>query len=131
MNKNTLSLIVLMTFQLIFSQEKTKTIEEVVVKKEIKTFTNTNGNLKVDVANSIYNAVSNPIDVLSKLLNIQVSPDKESITIIGIGTPLLYIDNQKKEYSNEVFFLQWILPFQKRFSSTLIVQYVMKTFSRK
>lgn len=95
MNKNILSLLVLMTFQLIFSQEKTETIEEVIIKKETKTFTNTNGNLKVDVANSIYNAISNPIEVLSKLPNIQVSPNKESITVIGKGTPLLYIDNQK------------------------------------
>lgn len=95
MNKNILSLLVLLTFQLIFSQEKTETIEEVIIKKETKTFTNSNGNLKVDVANSIYNAISNPIDVLSKLPNIQVSPNKESITVIGKGTPLLYIDNQK------------------------------------
>lgn len=88
-------LIAMLTFQLIFSQEKTEIIEEVIIKKETKTFTNTNGNLKVDVANSIYNAISNPIDVLSKLPNIQVSPNKESITVIGKGTPLLYIDNQK------------------------------------
>ena len=85
----------MLTFQFIFSQEKTETIEEIKVKKEIKTFANKNGNIKVDVANSIFNAISNPIDLLAKLPNIQVSPDKETITVIGKGNPLLYIDNQK------------------------------------
>ena len=32
---------------------------------------------------------------MTKLPKIQISPDKESITVIGKGNPLLYIDNQK------------------------------------
>lgn len=70
-------------------------LNEVVVTKEKKMFTNKNGNIKVDVANSILNAVPNTIDLLSKLPNITISTDKENITVIGKGNPLIYIDNQK------------------------------------
>ncbi|MDD5151378.1 MAG: outer membrane beta-barrel family protein [Flavobacterium sp.] len=70
-------------------------LNEVVVIKEKKMFTTKNGNIKLDVANSILNAVPNPIDLLSKLPNITISADKENITVIGKGNPLIYIDNQK------------------------------------
>ncbi|CAN1539563.1 Outer membrane protein beta-barrel domain 3 [Flavobacteriaceae bacterium] len=70
-------------------------LSEVVITKEKKMFTNKNGNIKVDVANSILNATPNTIDLLSKLPNINVRADKENITIIGKGNPLIYIDNQK------------------------------------
>ncbi|WP_281323976.1 outer membrane beta-barrel protein [Flavobacterium sp. IMCC34518] len=70
-------------------------LSEVVITKEKKMFTNKNGNIKVDVANSILNATPNTIDLLSKLPNITISADKENITVIGKGNPLIYIDNQK------------------------------------
>ncbi|HKO76033.1 MAG TPA: outer membrane beta-barrel family protein [Flavobacterium sp.] len=70
-------------------------LTEVVVTKEKKKFSNKNGNIKVDVANSILNATPNTIDLLSKLPNITISADKENITVIGKGNPLIYIDNQK------------------------------------
>lgn len=87
-------LICILIAQFVFSQEKPKVLEEVKVVKEAKTFTNKNGNIKIDVANSIFNSVSNTVDLLSKLPKIQISPDKESITVIGKGTPIIYIDNQ-------------------------------------
>lgn len=70
-------------------------LEEVAIKGKGKTITNKNGNIKIDVANSMFKSVSNTIDLLSKLPNIQISPDKGTISIIGKGNPLLYIDNQK------------------------------------
>jgi hypothetical protein len=70
-------------------------LTEVIVTKEKKMFSNKNGNIKVDVANSILNVAPNTIDLLSKLPNINISADKENITVIGKGTPLIYIDNQK------------------------------------
>jgi hypothetical protein len=70
-------------------------LNEVIVTKEKKMFTNKNGNIKIDVANSILNANPNTIDLLSKLPNITISADKENITVIGKGNPLIYIDNQK------------------------------------
>ena len=70
-------------------------LKEVVISQNKKTFTNTNGNIKVDVANSIYNTIPNTVDLLAKLPTVQISSDKESISIIGKGNPLIYIDNQK------------------------------------
>jgi hypothetical protein len=70
-------------------------LKEVIVTKEKKMFSNKNGNIKVDVANSILNATPNTMDLLSKLPNITISADKENITVIGKGNPLIYIDNQK------------------------------------
>lgn len=89
-----LILISILIAQFVCSQEKPKVLEEVKVVKEVKTFTNKNGNIKIDVANSIFNSVSNTVDLLAKLPKIQISPDKESITVIGKGTPIIYIDNQ-------------------------------------
>lgn len=70
-------------------------LKEVVIAQDKKTFTNSNGNIKVDVANSVYNSIPNPVDLLSRLPNVQVSADRESISIVGKGNPLIYIDNQK------------------------------------
>lgn len=67
----------------------------IVVEGNKKTFTNSNGNIKVDIANSIFKAIPNPIDLLSQLPSIQISGDKESISIVGRGNPLIYIDNQR------------------------------------
>ena len=72
-----------------------KKLEEVIIKDEKKVFTNKNGNLKVDVANSILKSVPNTIDLLSKLPNVIIDANKESISVFGKGNPLLYIDNQK------------------------------------
>ena len=89
-----LILISILLAQFVFSQEKPKVLEEVKVVKEVKAFTNKNGNIKIDVANSIFNSVPNTVDLLSRLPKVQISPDKESITVIGKGTPIIYIDNQ-------------------------------------
>ncbi|MEN2490271.1 outer membrane beta-barrel family protein [Flavobacterium sp. B11] len=70
-------------------------LDEIVISQEKKTFTNSNGNIKVDVANSVYNSISNPVDLLSRLPLVQVSSNRESISIVGKGNPLIYIDNQK------------------------------------
>ncbi|PWB22017.1 outer membrane beta-barrel family protein, partial [Flavobacterium sp. HTF] len=70
-------------------------LNEVVITQKQKTFTNSNGNIKVDVANSVYSAIPNPVDLLSRLPLVQVSSDRESISVVGKGNPLIYIDNQK------------------------------------
>ena len=70
-------------------------LNEVVINQNKKTFTNSNGNIKVDVANSIYSAIPNPVDLLSRLPLVQVNPNRESISIVGKGNPLIYIDNQR------------------------------------
>ncbi|MBO9583654.1 MAG: TonB-dependent receptor [Flavobacterium sp.] len=70
-------------------------LNEVVISQEKKAITNSNGNIKVDVANSVYTTIPNPIDLLSKLPSVQISSDRESISIVGKGNPLIYIDGQK------------------------------------
>lgn len=75
-------------------------LNEVIITKERKMFINKNGNIKVDVANTILNAVPNILDLLSKLPNVIVNTNKETISIVGKGTPLLYIDNQKVEMND-------------------------------
>lgn len=75
-------------------------LKEVVISKEKKMFTNANGNVKIDVANSVYSTVPNPIDLLSKLPSVQIGSDRESISIVGKGNPLIYIDGQKGTISD-------------------------------
>lgn len=92
-------LLVLLIAQYAFTQEAKKEnpeeLKEVVIESETNAITNKNGNVKIDVANSIFSSQPNTLDLLSKLPKIQLSPDRESISIVGKGSPLLYIDNQK------------------------------------
>lgn len=81
--------------KLVLSKISFTELNEIILKSKKKTFTNSNGNIKVDIAHSIFKAVPNPIDLLSKLPGIQISGDKESLSIVGKGNPLIYIDNQK------------------------------------
>ncbi|MEZ0006580.1 hypothetical protein ABH942_001950 [Flavobacterium sp. 28YEA47A] len=75
-------------------------MEEVVIEGNTKTFIHKNRNIKIDVANSIHKTVSNTLDLLSRLPKIQISPDREKITVTGKGEPLIYIDNQKVEMND-------------------------------
>ncbi|QSB28729.1 outer membrane beta-barrel family protein [Flavobacterium sp. CLA17] len=70
-------------------------LNEVLITADKKAFSNQNGNIKVDVANSIYNSVPNTLDLLSKLPTVLLSADRENISVIGKGNALIYIDNQK------------------------------------
>lgn len=70
-------------------------LEEITVQGTGKAIIVKNGNVKLDVSNTVFKTISNPLDLLSKMPKIQISPDKESISVVGKGTPLLYIDNQK------------------------------------
>ena len=70
-------------------------LNEVVITQNKKAFSNQNGNIKLDVTNSIYNSIPNTVDLLSKIPTVQVSADRESISVVGKGSALIYIDNQK------------------------------------
>ncbi|MEO8516399.1 MAG: TonB-dependent receptor [Flavobacterium sp.] len=72
-----------------------KKLDEVSVKNTAKAFSNKKGNIKLDVANSIFKAVPSTMDLLAKFPKVQISSDKESLTVVGKGVPLIYIDNQK------------------------------------
>lgn len=100
--QRTALVVILLVSQFALGQEKEKEeknenpkeLQEVVIEKETKTYTYKNGNIKVDVANSIYKSSPNTLDLLAKLPKIQITPEKDGLSIIGKGTPLLYIDNQ-------------------------------------
>jgi hypothetical protein len=76
---------------------KTKPIElnEVKVFGSREMFSNHNGNIKVNIENSIFSNNPSPVDLISKLPAVQVSPNGERLTIIGRGEPLIYLDNQR------------------------------------
>ncbi|MGH2666125.1 outer membrane beta-barrel protein [Flavobacterium sp.] len=101
MRNTIIMMFALAAFQSGYSQEAIKQdpipaqLDEIAVKRTGKEVSIKNGNIKIDVSNSVLKKVSNPIDLLAKLPKIQVSPNKESITVLGKGTPLIYIDNQK------------------------------------
>lgn len=103
--KDKIAALVLVFFGLCgFSQTENdsipKQLEEISVQANVKTISHKNGNTKIDVANSIYQSVPNTIDLLVKLPRIQISSDRESISIIGKGNPLIYIDNQKVGFND-------------------------------
>jgi len=75
--------------------ESPSALGEVKVVATRRTFTNKNGNLKVNVDGSPLATIANPVDLLSKLPAVQVASNGESLSIIGKGEPLVYIDNQK------------------------------------
>ena len=76
-------------------------LKEVSVTGTIKIFTNKNGNTIIDIEGSAFRNVPTPVELLSKLPAIQVAPDGESISVIGKGAPLIYID-QNRVTMNEV-----------------------------
>lgn len=82
-------------------QDSTKVnLDQLVLTTTTKTFVNKNGNIKIDVVNSVYKSIPNILDLLSKMPKVQISPDRESISITGKGNPLIYIDNAKAEIAD-------------------------------
>ncbi len=53
------------------------------------------GNLKVDVQNKYFSSIPDPVDLMSRLPGVQISADRESISILGKGNPLIYVGNQR------------------------------------
>ncbi len=72
-------------------------VEIVAVKNPI---TYINGNYKLNIENPVFLGITNVLDVVSKLPNVQLAPDRESITIIGKGAPLIYMGNQQISFED-------------------------------
>ncbi|MCF6407493.1 TonB-dependent receptor [Chitinophaga filiformis] len=70
-------------------------LNEVTVSAQKKDFSFSNGDVKINIAGSVFASIPNSVDMLSKLPMIQVSPNGESISVIGRGNALIYIDRQK------------------------------------
>ncbi|MCL8537184.1 outer membrane beta-barrel family protein [Chryseobacterium gallinarum] len=82
---------------IVLLKDKNKELEEVIINKKSRAFSSVNGNIKVDVASSIFKSVQSSVDLLEKLPRVQLSSDKEKVSLVGKGNPLIYIDNQKVE----------------------------------
>ncbi len=76
-------------------QESSETLEEVSIKATKKVLENKNGNITANVEGTILESETSTTELLSKLPNIQVSPNGEQISILGKGSPLLYIGRQR------------------------------------
>ena len=79
--------------------DKTVQIDEVVINGKKETFKTKNGNYNIDVANSNFNKIATTNELLSKLPNVMLGADQETLTIIGKGNPLLYLDDQQVDFS--------------------------------
>ncbi|WP_024768849.1 outer membrane beta-barrel family protein [Aquimarina macrocephali] len=78
-------------------KENTVILDEVTVKTIKNNIIVGNGNLKINIENSVLESLPSTVDILSKLPGIQISPNRESISVVGRGAPLIYIDNQKAD----------------------------------
>lgn len=83
----------------IILKENTSAIQEVQIKTRKKIFQVQNGNINIDVANSPLNKLSTSTDLLSKLPFVTIDANGEGLSMIGKGTPLLYIDNQRVDFN--------------------------------
>jgi hypothetical protein len=86
------------TFKIVLN-EKVSNIEEVKISGKRKTFQIQNGNINIDIANSSLNKVATSTDLLAKLPFITIDSNGEGLSMVGKGIPLLYIDNQKVDFT--------------------------------
>ncbi|GMN10574.1 outer membrane beta-barrel family protein [Croceitalea sp. MTPC9] len=87
LNKNTILSIAL--------SESTIQLNEVEVVAAKNPIAYEAGNLKVDVQNQYFSSIPDPVDLMSRLPGVQISADRESISIMGKGNPLIYLGNQR------------------------------------
>ncbi|MEW2920026.1 TonB-dependent receptor [Muricauda sp. ANG21] len=81
-----------LSIQLLEDVTELKSVEVVALKNPITT---KNGNFKIDVQNPVFSSMVDPLEVLSKLPNVQISPNRESISVVAKGSPLVYLGNQR------------------------------------
>ena len=73
-------------------------LDEVQITAKRKTLIYKNGNININVENSVFETLPQAKDVLSKLPKVQISPDGENVSILGQGTPLIYLGNQQIQF---------------------------------
>ncbi|WP_313504660.1 outer membrane beta-barrel family protein [Kaistella carnis] len=87
-----------LTFNIIL-KEKISNLEEVQIARTRNIFKVQNGNINIEIANSYLSKVSTSTDLLAKLPFIYVDANGEGLSMVGKGSPLLYIDNQKVDFN--------------------------------
>ena len=86
------------SFKIIFSKDITE-LETLELTKNRKLVKVVNGNLIVDIANSALAKSVNATDLLSRLPYLKIDPNGEGVSFVGKGSPLLYVDNQRVDFS--------------------------------
>ncbi len=76
-------------------KENSNLIEEVQVVAERDAIVNKNGNLKMNIANTNFASQPTTTSLLSLFPKILVSSDGGSVSVIGKGSPLIYLGNQR------------------------------------
>lgn len=76
-------------------KESSEVLDEVQIKASKKVLENKSGNILANVEGTILSKETNPAELLSRLPNVQVSPTGEEVSILGRGTPLIYIGRQR------------------------------------
>ncbi|PRX57845.1 outer membrane receptor protein involved in Fe transport [Flagellimonas meridianipacifica] len=79
-------------------EQKAQVLEEVelsVVKNPITTL---NRNTKIDVQHPIFATVPEPLELFTKLPGVQIAADRQSLTVIGKGNPLIYLNRQQVDF---------------------------------
>jgi len=79
----------------IMLEESSITLGEVTIKATKKILENRRGNIIANIEGTILSKETSTIELLSKLPNMQVSPNGEGISILGKGNPLIYIGGQR------------------------------------
>ena len=76
-------------------KESSEVLDEVQIKSTKKVLESRSGNILANVEGTILSKETNPADLLSRLPNIQVNPSGNELSILGRGTPLIYIGRQR------------------------------------
>ncbi|WP_165760496.1 outer membrane beta-barrel family protein [Niastella populi] len=75
---------------------RVKALQEVEVTGSKPVITTKDGNMKMEVDNTIMATIPNPLDLIAKLPGIQLSGDRQSVVSIEARSePLIYLDNQR------------------------------------
>lgn len=68
-------------------------LKEVTVSATKPPFVYKNGNIVANMDSPLFSSVPDPVNLLSKIPSVQVSPDGETISVVGKGQPVIYINN--------------------------------------
>ncbi|CAA9270755.1 MAG: hypothetical protein AVDCRST_MAG56-3201 [uncultured Cytophagales bacterium] len=76
-------------------EESAVALQGVSVVGEKNVFSSKEGNLTMNVENTIFAETSNTVDLMTKLPGIQLTPDKQLVYAIGRAEVVIFLDNQR------------------------------------
>ena len=79
----------------IWLTEDIETLEEITVSASRNPISYSGGNLTTQIANTQFALQPSMTELIQMLPRVQLSPDGESFSVIGRGSPLIYLDQQR------------------------------------